>query len=79
VQVSAVLARDHGLVLDISGIAGARFKRQVAPGDRLMLESRMDPVVEGAGGFAVRATVEGELAAEAQLLAVFTPVAPGRA
>jgi 3-hydroxyacyl-[acyl-carrier-protein] dehydratase len=79
VQLSAVLARDHGLTLDISGIAGARFKRQVAPGDRLMLESRMDPVVDGAGGFAVQATVEGELAAEAQLLAAFTPMTPRRA
>jgi len=73
VQLSAVLAHDHGLALDISGISGARFKRQVAPGDQLMLESRMDPVANGAGGFAVQATVDGEVAAEAQLLAVFTP------
>jgi len=78
VQLSAVLAHDHGLALDISGISGARFKRQVAPGDQLMLESRMDPVVDGAGRFAVQATVEGELAAEAQLLAVLTPLASGR-
>jgi len=79
VQLSALLAHDHGLALDISGIAGARFKRQVAPGDRLMLESRMDPVVDGAGRFAVQAVVEGEVAAEAQLLAAFTPLASGRA
>ena len=75
VQLSAVLAHDHGFALDISGISGARFKRQVGPGDQLMLESRMDAVVDGAGGFAVQATVEGEVAAEAQLLAVFTPFA----
>jgi 3-hydroxyacyl-[acyl-carrier-protein] dehydratase len=79
VQLSAVLAHDHGLALDISGIAGARFKRQVAPGDRLMLESRMGPMAENAGSFAVQATVGGELAAEAQLLAVFAPKSPGRA
>jgi len=79
VQLSALLAHDHGLALDISGIAGARFKRQVAPGDRLLLESRMDPVVDGAGRFAVQAVVEGEVAAEAQLLAAFTPLASGRA
>jgi 3-hydroxyacyl-[acyl-carrier-protein] dehydratase len=79
VQLSAILARDHGLMLDLSGIAGARFKRQVSPGDQLLLEARMDPVVEGKGGFAVLASVAGELAAEAQLLAVFSPLPPGTA
>ena len=79
VQLSAVLARDHGLALDLSGIAGARFKRQVSPGDQLLLEARMDPLVEGRGGFAVLASVAGELAAEAQLLAMFSPLPPGNA
>jgi len=77
VQLSAVLARDHGLTLDLSGISGARFKRQVSPGDQLLLESRMDPVFEGKGGFAVQASVAGELAAEAKLLAVFSPLVHG--
>ena len=77
VQLSAVLAHDHGLTLDLTGISGARFKRQVSPGDQLMLETRMGPMTEGAGSFAVQAFVDGELAAEAQLLAVFAPVAPG--
>jgi 3-hydroxyacyl-[acyl-carrier-protein] dehydratase len=77
VQLSAVLAHDHGLTLDLSGISGARFKRQVSPGDQLLLESRMAPVIDGKGGFSVQASVAGELAAEAQLLAVFAPLAPG--
>ena len=77
VQLSAVLARDQGLTLDLSGISGARFKRQVSPGDQLLLETRMDPVFEGKGGFAVLASVAGELAAEAQLLAVLAPMAHG--
>ena len=75
VQLSAVLAHDHGLGLDISGISGARFKRQISPGDQLQLETIMGPVVDGAGTFAVKAAVEGELAAEAQLLALLTPLA----
>ena len=75
VQLSTVLARDHGLTLDLSGISGARFKRQVSPGDQLLLEARMDPVVDGKGGFAVQASVDGELAAEAQLLVTFAPIA----
>jgi 3-hydroxyacyl-[acyl-carrier-protein] dehydratase len=74
VQLSAVLAHDHGLALDLSGISGARFKRQVAPGDQLLLETRMSPIVTGAGSFAVQAAVSGEVAAEALLLATFTPL-----
>ncbi len=75
VQLSALLAHDHGLCLDLSGISGARFKRQISPGDQLLLEAIMDPVAGGAGTFSVKVTVDGELAAEAQLLAVFTPLA----
>ena len=78
VQLSALLAHDHGLALDLNGVASARFKRQVSPGDQLQLEAQMGPVVEGAGSFAVQAFVDGELAAEAQLLATFTPLAPRR-
>jgi 3-hydroxyacyl-[acyl-carrier-protein] dehydratase len=73
VQLSALLAHDHGLALDISGISGARFKRQVSPGDQLLLQTQMGPVADGAGTFTVQATVDGELAAEAQLLAAYTP------
>ncbi len=66
VQLSAVLAHDQGLALDLSGIAGARFKRQVSPGDQLLLEARMGPVAAGKGTFDVQASVDGELAAEAR-------------
>jgi 3-hydroxyacyl-[acyl-carrier-protein] dehydratase len=78
IQVSTILARDHGLALALAGISGARFKRQVSPGDQLLLESRMHPIVEGKGGFAVQASVGGELAAEAELLVTFAPITPGK-
>jgi 3-hydroxyacyl-[acyl-carrier-protein] dehydratase len=78
VQLSVVLAHDRGLMLDLSGISGARFKRQVVPGDQLLLETRMGPVVAGAGSFAVQAAVSGELAAEALLLATFAPLPPDK-
>ena len=76
IQVSTILALDHGLALSLAGISGARFKRQVSPGDQLLLESRMHAVVDGKGGFAVQASVAGELAAEAELLVTFAPIAP---
>jgi 3-hydroxyacyl-[acyl-carrier-protein] dehydratase len=75
VQLSAVLAHDHDLAIDLTGIDGVRFKRQVAPGDQLILESEMGDVVDGTGSFSVRASVGDELAAEARLLATFRPVA----
>jgi len=41
-----------------------RFKRQVVPGDQLMLETTM----HGGGKFEVSASVEGELATEATIV-----------
>ena len=71
VQLSAVLASDGGHALDLIGIDGVRFKRQVAPGDQLILESEIGPVADGVGSFVVRASVVDEVAAEARLLARF--------
>jgi 3-hydroxyacyl-[acyl-carrier-protein] dehydratase len=52
-----------------AGIDGARFRRQVLPGDQLLLESTETRLVRGVGKFAVRASVGGALVAEAELLA----------
>jgi 3-hydroxyacyl-[acyl-carrier-protein] dehydratase len=80
-QLSGVLAVASGLAdaqgapaVSFDGIDGCRFKRQVMPGDQLMLESDWQPGEAGKGRFAVRALVEGQVAAEAALLVNF--VAP---
>jgi 3-hydroxyacyl-[acyl-carrier-protein] dehydratase len=52
-----------------AGIDDARFRRQVLPGDKLLLESTEKRLVRGVGKFAVRASVDGALVAEAELLA----------
>jgi 3-hydroxyacyl-[acyl-carrier-protein] dehydratase len=75
VQLSALLAHDGGHRLDITGIDGVRFKRQVAPGDPLLLESVLESAADGVGSFAVRASVGDEVAAEARLIARFLPPA----
>ena len=74
-QASGVLAVASGLVaadgsprVRFTGIHACRFKRQVIPGDQLMLESNWLPGGEGKGTFAVRALVDGQLAAEAELI-----------
>lgn len=51
-----------------AGVDGVRFKRQVVPGDRLVLESHIDSVKRNIWKFKCRATVDEKLACEAQLL-----------
>ena len=52
-----------------AGIDNARFKKQVVPGDQLILEAEVIRVIRGVGKFRTRATVDGELACEAELIA----------
>jgi len=58
-----------GTLILFAGIDGARFRRQVRPGDQLVLESEVHRMVRGIGKFAVRAKVDGEIVAEANLMA----------
>lgn len=66
VQLSTLLSQASGLAVPdgVRSIDSARFKRQVLPGDQVILETRM----EGDGRFAVQALVDGEVAAEARLV-----------
>lgn len=48
-------------------IDAARFKRQVFPGDQLMLEVETIRIAADGGVFNTRARVDGQLAAEAEL------------
>jgi 3-hydroxyacyl-[acyl-carrier-protein] dehydratase len=80
IQLCAVLAARSGhLPLDGSvhmlfpTIRTARFKRQVTPGDTLTLECEMQSDGGAPTGFVVRAKVDGELAAEAEIAASVTP------
>ena len=60
----------RGSIFYFAGIDHARFKRPVQPGDQLQLEAEILKVVRGVGKFSCRATVEGKLAAEGEILAV---------
>ena len=59
---------DDSTVCYFAGIDGARFKRPVEPGDQLILESTVDRVRAGIYKYSARATVDGMLAAEAELM-----------
>lgn len=83
-QASAIIAyrgdpdaRDGKKLFMFAGIDDARFKRQVVPGDTLILESTFVKGMRDVGKYAVRATVDGQVACEATLLSVLRPTPGG--
>ncbi|HET9340243.1 MAG TPA: 3-hydroxyacyl-ACP dehydratase FabZ [Casimicrobiaceae bacterium] len=80
-QASAIIAyrgdpeaREGRKLFMFAGIDDARFKRQVVPGDTLILESTFVKGMRDVGKYAVRATVDGQVACEATLLSVLRPM-----
>ncbi|MBY6189800.1 3-hydroxyacyl-ACP dehydratase FabZ [Microbulbifer agarilyticus] len=74
-QVSGILGfktlgqkPEDGYLYLFAGIDNVRFKRQVVPGDRLQLESEVVSERRGIWKFAGKASVDGELAASADIL-----------
>jgi 3-hydroxyacyl-[acyl-carrier-protein] dehydratase len=63
---------NQGRLALFTGIDGVRFRRQVVPGDRLDLEIQVLRMKSTMGKAAVKATVEGELAAEGTILFALT-------
>lgn len=59
---------EHGSIYLFAGVDKARFKRQVIPGDRLTLESRVVSVKRGIWKFECKATVDDAVAATADIL-----------
>ncbi len=57
------------------GIDAARFKRPVVPGDQLMLHGALDRARAGIYKFNARAEVDGDIAAEAQIMCTMRRVA----
>ncbi len=56
------------------GIDGARFKRPVSPGDQLILEVSIVANKRGLWKFAAVAKVDGQVAAEAELMCTVRPI-----
>lgn len=59
---------DENTVIYFVGIDGARFKRPVVPGDRLTLEAQIVQSKRGIWKFTAKASVDGQLATEAELM-----------
>ena len=56
-------------IVYLAGVDNARFKKMVIPGDQLVISVEIERIARSIGKFNARATVDGKLAAEAQLLA----------
>ena len=59
---------DDKSIYYFAGIDSARFKRPVEPGDQLILDVELERMKSNIFKFKARATVDGELAAEAGLM-----------
>lgn len=59
---------DEKSVYYFAGIDGARFKRPVTPGDQLIIRVTLLRSMRGVYKFSATAEVEGQLAAEAELI-----------
>ena len=68
------IALDDESVFYFVGIDGARFKRPVEPGDRLVLHAAMDRSRGGIYKFKCHADVDGEVAAEAEIMCTMRKV-----
>jgi 3-hydroxyacyl-[acyl-carrier-protein] dehydratase len=60
---------DDNSVVYFAGIDGARFKKPVVPGDQLILKVELLRNMRGIWKYATRAEVDGELVAEAEMMA----------
>jgi 3-hydroxyacyl-[acyl-carrier-protein] dehydratase len=74
-QAAAILSFDSAgtepgddTVVYFAGIDNARFKRPVGPGDQLILEAVIDRQKAGVYRYKTRATVDGHLVCEADLM-----------
>jgi len=80
-QVGAVallsLEEYRGRIALFAGIDGARFRRQVVPGDQLRMEVTLDRIRGTLGKGSGKAWVGEQLAAEAQFLFAIGPAAEG--
>jgi 3-hydroxyacyl-[acyl-carrier-protein] dehydratase len=61
-------------VVYFAGIDNARFKRPVGPGDQLILEAAIDRVKSGIYRYKTKASVDGHVVAEADLMCTMRKV-----
>jgi 3-hydroxyacyl-[acyl-carrier-protein] dehydratase len=67
------VSAESGMILYFVGIDSARFKRPVVPGDQLIFDVTFDKQKRDLWKFKARASVDGELACEAEMMCMLRP------
>lgn len=75
--IKSGLRADSGLILYFAGIDSARFKRPVVPGDQLVYNIELLKQKRDLWKFKTVATVDGEVAVEAEMMCVLKQPEPG--
>lgn len=73
--MSAGIKPDDSSVVYFLGIDGARFKRPVVPGDQLKMQAEVVRHARGIWKYKAVATVDGQVAVEAELMCTMRSVA----
>lgn len=73
--MSAGIKPDDNSVVYFLGIDGARFKRPVGPGDQLKMQAEVVRHARGIWKYKAVATVDGQVAVEAELMCTMRSVA----
>lgn len=66
---------DDNTILYFAGIDNARFKRPVLPGDQLVFEAKLERSMRGIWKYSAVASVDGEVAAQADLMCAIKQIA----
>ena len=71
--IDSVMQEDHGLMAFYAGVNNAKFRKQVVPGDQLVIESTLANRKKNCWVFNAKALVEGKVVAQAEVRLMGSP------
>ena len=71
--IDSVMQEDHGLMAFYAGVNNAKFRKQVVPGDQLVIESTLANRKKNFWVFNAKALVEGKVVAQAEIRLMGSP------
>ena len=71
--IDSVMQEDHGLMACYAGFNNAKFRKQVVPGDQLVIESTLANRKKNFWVFNAKALVEGKVVAQAEVRLMGSP------
>ena len=71
--IDSVMQEDHGLMAFYAGVNNAKFRKQVVPGDQLVIESTLANRKKNFWVFHAKALVEGKVVAQAEVRLMGSP------